>query len=348
MNYLHMCRRLASTASYLAILGLSSAAFADELRDCATIDGDSERLACYDRASGRASTASASSTATVPEVAPTTTTTVSAGEAAPSLLENAWGFSPSAPRYLLRYHNMNYILPVTRTSDRNIEPWEPFRELEIQDGEVDLDDVETKFQISFKYRLWATDDRKLGFWLGYTQLSTWQLYNSNESSPFRDTNYQPELFVSYNPGVEIGGFRWSLLNAGINHESNGRSNILSRSWDRLFAEVGFERGNFALLAKAWYRLPEDDEDDDNPDITDYYGYGQLRAFYRWNDSSFMLMGRGNLNEGKGAVQASYVSRPLIGPLRGYLQLFHGYGETMIDYDWNQTVIGAGISINSIL
>jgi len=324
----------------MLVLCLTAFAHADPPRDCAWIDDDGERLACHDRADGRIAAAS------VPSGSSEKANSTLAAPA--SLIEQAWGFSPSAPRYLLRYHEMNYLLPITHTSDRNIEPWEPFRDLEIQDGEINYDDAETKFQLSFKYRLWVTDDRKLGVWLRYTQLSTWQLYNADESSPFRDTNYQPELLVSYNPGRAIGSFRWSLLNLGINHESNGRSNILSRSWDRIFAEAGFEKGNFALLAKAWYRIPESDADDDNPDITDYYGYGQVRAFYSWRDRTFTLMGRGNPKRGKGAVQLSYVSRPLMGPLRGYLQLFHGYGETMIDYNWNQTVVGAGVAINSIL
>jgi phospholipase A1 len=326
-------RRWLPAAACLTILCFHGVARADDKLICATIDNDAERLACYDLASGRSFSAQ------------TPLTAVSA--ASPSLLEEAWGFDPSSRRYLLRYHRMNYILPITYTSDRNIEPWEPFRQLDIQDGEVNLDDEEAKFQISFRYRLWTTDDRKLGFWFGYTQLSTWQVYNEAESRPFRDTNYQPELFLSYNPGVDIGSFRWSLLNVGYNHESNGRAYVITRSWDRLFAEAGFENGNFALIAKAWYRFSEGD-DDDNPGITDYYGYGQLTAFYRWRDSSFSLMGRGNWNSNKGAVEASYVSRPLIGPLRGYLQVFSGYGETMIDYDWKQTVVGAGIAINSIL
>jgi phospholipase A1/A2 len=327
------CRALIALAlAGAALAGLALPVGAAEHSKCAGIAKDSDRLACYDQASGVQATPPAP-----PQAVP-----------GRSMLEEVWASTPSAPRYVLRYHEMNYFLPITYTSDRNVEPWKAFSELPIQDGEVNLDDAEAKFQVSFKYRLWATDDRKWGFWMAYTQQSTWQIYNGDESRPFRDTNYRPELFLSYNPGVDIGSFRWSLLNTGYVHESNGRSEIISRSWNRLFAEAGFENGNFALLAKAWYRIPEDDDDDDNPDITDYYGHGQLRAFYRWNDHTITLMTRGNWNTGKGAVEASFLSRPLIGPLRVYLQLFHGYGESMIDYDWNQTVVGAGVAINSIL
>jgi phospholipase A1/A2 len=323
-------RLLAPVGTGLVLVCLAVPATAD-VSQCRGIARDADRLACYDRVSGRQPTPPAPAQP-VP------------GQ---SMFEEAWGSTPSAPRYVLRYHEMNYILPITYTSDRNVEPFKDFAVLN-PEGELEADDAEAKFQISFKYRLWANDNRQWGFWAGYTQQSTWQVYNSDESRPFRDTNYQPEMFVSYNPGMELGSFRWSLMNFGYVHQSNGRSDVISRSWDRAFAEAGFENGNFALLAKAWYRFHESSEDDDNPDITDYLGHGQLRAFYRWNDRTITLMTRGNWNTGKGAVEASFVSRPLIGPLRVYLQLFHGYGETMIDYDWNQTVVGAGVAINSIL
>jgi phospholipase A1 len=315
-------RRSLVAAGLGGILGISVVQ-AQTWDDCASIANERERLACFDRLAGR-----------------------TAGPPA-SLLEEAWGFGPLSPRYQLRHHQMNYFLPVTITSDRNTAPWEPFRTLGLQEGERDLDDVEAKFQISFRQRFWATDDQRLGLWIAYTQISTWQVYNADESHPFRDTNYQPELIASFQPGVDIGSFRWNLLNAGIVHESNGRSEVLSRSWDRLYAEAGFERGNLVLLPKIWYRIQEGDEDD-NPDITDYYGYAQLTAYYRRDNRSVALTGRGNLHEGKGAIQLSYVSRPWMGPLRTYLHLFSGYGETLIDYDWNQTVIGAGVTINSIL
>ncbi|MGV0950727.1 MAG: phospholipase A, partial [Azonexus sp.] len=221
-------------------------------------------------------------------------------------------------------------------------------------AESDLSSTEAKFQISFKARLWTTDDRRWGLWAAYTQQSQWQLYNGDTSRPFRENNYMPELFVSYRPDVELGGgFNWKLLNAGYNHQSNGRSDVLSngtnnglsRSWDRLFAEFGIERENLALFGTVWYRLPEDSNKDDNPNITDYYGYGKLSALYRWRGNTFSASVRGNLSTGKGAVEANWFSPPLLGPLRGYVQVFSGYGESLIDYNWNQTTIGAGVALS---
>jgi phospholipase A1 len=164
----------------------------------------------------------------------------------------------------------------------------------------------------------------------------------------------PELFVSYRPDVELGGgFNWKLVNVGYNHQSNGRSDLfadgrnngLSRSWDRLFAEFGVERDDLALFGTVWYRLPESSTKDDNPDITDYYGHGKLSALYRWRGNTFSGSVRGNLKTGKGAVEAGWFSPRLFGPLRAYVQVFSGYGESLIDYNWNQTTIGAGIALS---
>jgi len=152
------------------------------------------------------------------------------------------------------------------------------------------------------------------------------------SHPFREANFEPEIFGSFRPGVDIGGRHWNRLDFGYNHQSNGRSDPISRSRDRLFVEAGFERDNFVLLARASTRIKPSDYEDDNPDIVDYHGYRQVTGVYKWRDNSFTLMGRGNLGTGKGAAQFTWAARPLLGPLRGYLQVFTVYGESMIPVD----------------
>ncbi len=80
----------------------------------------------------------------------------------------------------------------------------------------------------------------------------------------------------------------------MNHQSNGRSRPLSRSWNRVVANVGMEKDNFNLLLKTWYRIPEDEHNDDNPDITRYMGYGELWGIYYWKGQRFAAMLRNNL------------------------------------------------------
>lgn len=152
--------------------------------------------------------------------------------------------------------------------------------------------------------------------------------------------------LSFSPDVELGGFHWRLFNVGYNHQSNGRADPISRSWDRLIAEFGIERGDFALLIRPWHVI--DEGGDDNPDITDYYGHGDITAVYKWHDHSFSLMGRGSFDTGKGAAMLSWTTPPLLGPLRGYVQAFAGYGESLIDYNWYQNTLSIGIALNDLL
>ncbi len=328
------------------------------LTECAAIDADRERLACYDRASGRAAVtapaAPPASAAAAEPPRPVVDAPSRAGAAhvetatgttrAASLIDTAWGFDPSSQRYTISLYQPNYFLFARYSDNVNNQPFTPIFPA-LQAPPESIDDVEAKFQLSFKVRLWTTDDRRWGAWVAYTQQSNWQLYNDDQSRPFRDTNYMPEIFGSYRPGLALGrSWQWNLINVGYNHQSNGRSDVLSRSWDRVYAEFGVERENIALLGRVWYPFNEDD----NPDIADYYGYGSLTAIYKLNGHSFSLMLRGNLSERRGAGQLTWMSPKILGPLRAYVQAFTGYGETLLDYNWPQNTIGVGVALNDML
>ena len=311
---------------------------------CLEIADTAERLACFDREIG-AAVHGATAAVPPPPAAPDARNGrgFRSRRVPASLIDAAWGFLPDSKPAYVRLDQPNYILFGRYTTDVNTAPYQPLLDAFAQ--EDDFQHVEAKFQLSIKGRLATTDDHRWGLWFAYTQLSLWQMYSSDMSHPFRETNYEPEIFGSFRPGIDVGGMQWNLLNFGYNHQSNGRSDPISRSWDRLFVEAGFERDNFVLLARAWTRINPPDDEDDNPDILDYYGYGEVTGFYKWRDNSFTLMGRGNLSTGKGAAQFTWATRPLLGPMRGYLQVFTGYGESMIDYNWNQTTIGLGVTVN---
>jgi phospholipase A1 len=315
---------------------------------CLAIADAAERLACFDREIGGAVRGHADEAKPpLPQAtSQAATQAVPAAAPAPSLLDAAWGFAPDSRKAYVRLYQPNYLLFARYTDDVNNAPYQPLFDAFAEEGE--FDDLEAKFQLSFKGRLFTTDDRRWGLWFAYTQQSQWQVYSEDISRPFRETNYMPELFGSFRPGVELGSFRWNVLNFGYTHQSNGRADPISRSWDRLFVEAGIERDDFAVVARAWTRIEPSNYEDDNPDITDYLGHGQVTALYRWRDNTFSLMGRGNLGTGKGAAQFSWTSRPLLGPLRAHFQVFSGYGESMIDYDWNQTTVGLGVTLNEML
>jgi phospholipase A1 len=330
--------------------------------DCLEIEDGQERLACFDRAVGGAvrrepaNVAGTAVTGTAAEAVPAVATgdgprplpestrlTATTSRPALSLIDTAWGLLPDSKPAYVRLHRPNYLLVGRYTTDVNTAPYQPLFDAFEEDGE--FGDVEAKFQLSVKGRLAVTENRRWGLWFAYTQQNQWQVYESDISRPFRETNYEPELFGSFHPDLDLGGWRLNLVTFGYNHQSNGRADPISRSWDRLFVEAAVERGNLVLSGRLWTRIELDDAEDDNPDIVDYYGNAEFNALYRWRGNTFTLMGRGNPSTGKGAAQFTWSTKPLIGPLRGYVQLFSGYGESMIDYDWNQTTIGVGITLN---
>ncbi len=239
-------------------------------------------------------------------------------------------------------HRPNYILPLTYNWSVNRAPYQP-------NGDW-LQPVEMKFQISFKAPVIEDLFGKNGdLFFAYTQLSFWQAYNSVNSSPFRETNYEPEAFLRFDTDVHLLGLRNRLLTFGIVHQSNGRSGSVSRSWNRVYAEFTLDRGPFVLSIKPWYRLHEDPEKDDNPDINRYMGPGEVRALYEWKDSVLGLMVRYNFrpSDSKGAAQLEW-SFPLTQKLKGYAQYFYGYGESLIDYNARTNRIGIGILLTDWL
>ncbi len=322
------------------------------LADCAAIASDRDRLACFDRLAGRAPPPAAAprqDKAAAPVAGPSPAAAPPSASSG-SMIDRAWSFDRASPRYDISLYAPNYFLFGRYTTDLNRAPFEPLVGTGLLEPGTELDSTEAAFQLSFKFRMWATDDRRFGAWVAYTQQSQWQLYNDsgNASRPFRETNYMPELMLSVRPGLEWGGLQWNLLNVGFNHQSNGRSDKLSRSWNRLVASAGVERDDLGIVGRLWWRVPEASDSDDNPDISDYYGWGDLSAVYKWRGHSFAATIRGNPGAGKGAGQLTWTTPPLLGPLRGYVKAFSGYGETLIDYDWNQTTLGVGVTLNDWL
>jgi phospholipase A1 len=237
-------------------------------------------------------------------------------------------------------HRQNYLFFVTYDSKPNKETYE-FAAQDVPER------YEVKFQLSFKLLLWEKMFGRNGdLFLGYTQRSFWQFYDKTLSSPFRETNHEPEIFVKFDTDFNVLGLRHRLFLIGFNHQSNGRGEPLSRSWNRVYAEFVAERGNFVIALKPWYRIPEKEEDDDNPDIEKYMGYGELIAAYWLKGHVFSIMLRNNMrgDENKGAVEIGW-SFPITHNIRGFVQYFNGYGESLVDYNDTSNRIGLGVMLN---
>jgi phospholipase A1 len=250
--------------------------------------------------------------------------------------------------FTLMSHKPNYFLAAAYNSDGYSSKY--FQE-QYDDPTLEFDDTEAQFQVSLKVPLGLDVFNTFDVYAAYTNRSFWQVYNKDNSSPFRETNHEPEAWLQFTPGWDILGFKNVANAVGIVHQSNGRAGVLSRSWNRVYANFIFAKGDFALGFKPWIRISEDADVDDNPDIIEYMGHYELRLAYKRSDHVFSAMSRNNLESGfkRGAVELAW-SFPLgsYPYLKGYIQYFSGYGESLIDYNQHVTRIGIGILLTDFL
>lgn len=118
--------------------------------------------------------------------------------------------------FTLYPYDTNYLI-YTNTSDLNKEAISTYNWSE--NARKD----EVKFQLSSAFPLWRGilgPNSVLG--ASYTQKSRWQLSNSKESSPFRETNYEPQLFLGFATDYRFAGWTLRDVEMGYNHDSNGR------------------------------------------------------------------------------------------------------------------------------
>ncbi|MCO8091600.1 phospholipase A [Acinetobacter pseudolwoffii] len=333
---------------------------------CAALEISAERLACYDSLFKIAITDKpviVSERRAAAEIAPEpdnlkakigqTVSNIYASEGSKltpnlSLLDSRWELSPESKlgTWNIRSYQPIYLMPGFWTSKKNEFPQSENPQNTVEEDQ-NLTSIEAKFQLSLKTKAVENILGNNGdLWLGYTQSSRWQVYNSEESRPFRETNYEPEASFVLRTNYDLFGLNWRMLGLTINHQSNGRSDPLSRSWNRVMLNLGFEKDNFALMVRPWYRFEENRDDDNNPEIKNYIGRGDMTAFYRHNEHDFSLMLRHTLKGGddnRGAIQFDW-SFPISGRLRGQFQLFDGYGESLIDYNHRATYVGLGVSL----
>lgn len=245
-------------------------------------------------------------------------------------------------------HRPNYILPITWVDSPNTRPYST--RLGAINYDYKLENEEAKYQISFKVPLLTGifDDRTT-FWFGYTQKSFWQVYNQDESAPFRETNYEPELFFRHTLNWDIGPGTLSAVSIGFNHQSNGQSEPRSRSWNRIMGSIAYSVDRWLFLVQPWYRLPENSNTDDNEDIERYLGHASYNAVYKLTeDRTFSLKLMNNLrSDNRTSVEFGY-SFPMGDRLKGFIQYYNGYGESLIDYNQRIERVGFGIMLNDWL
>lgn len=249
--------------------------------------------------------------------------------------------------FIINQHRMNYFLPVSYYHEPNYDA-----NPDLFDGLIKRE--EAAFQVSIKAPVLMRGEESVeGLYAAFTAKSFWQLYNADISRPFRETNYEPEVFYQWLPNYTVGSARVVGVTLGFSHQSNGQIARFSRSWNRIVANVAMDMGDYYTLLKVWHRIEEDAKSDeldpsgdDNPDILDYLGHFELTiGTEQFEGLELSLMMRNNLdfddNRGFYEFRAAY-------PLTDHFDLLFlastGYGDSLIDYNVDITRYSLGFKL----
>lgn len=350
----------------LMILGTiySHSAWAQDVpaSECVGIESDKQRLACFDRIYARPEVADAIKNERKSVIDLNESLAVSAEkrdaqlilkdthQENPTVLSRLYDLDKNRESGLLtiREHQPMYLMPAWYNASPNYTPVSPTREMATSDVQQNQKRIEAKMQVSFKTKLMQDlFTTQADLWFGHTQQSNWQVYNQGDhSAPFRNSDYAPELFLTQPVQARLPfNGRLRMLGVGYIHQSNGQSRPLSRSWNRAYLMSGMEWGDkLTIIPRVWLRMDTDKgEDDDNPNIMHYMGYGDVKVNYQFNEKHNLTSTlRFNPRHKKGAVQVDYTF-PIKGKLKGYVQGFYGYGENLSDYNHKQKGVGLGVT-----
>lgn len=211
--------------------------------------------------------------------------------------------------------------------------------------------LDIRFEFGMKFRMFQNQEdfeRLSPLHFGYSQRSWWDIAES--SAPFREHNYNPEIFWDFEDERADKGFLPHEIGQvvdriGFEHQSNGLDGLDSRSWDRVYAQKTFRLLNddLAVRLKAWNVVNLGVE---NFDITDYLGNAEAKLTYSPNDSWELSA---TAIKGHETSKVSY-RLDLITSMsywlnsRFMLSYYDGFGEALISYNQKTTSLRAGIFV----
>ena len=209
---------------------------------CGAIEDDAKRLACYDTLFKRRPEAAEAAEPEAAQPAPPTVpqaTEQPPGEETPMTIRQRSVRALQSEWFAITPYRTNYFLPVTWRRNPNYQAYEALGQ-----GPRGLDDIEAKFQLSAQALLWPAARGPLQP-LGRLHLQGyWQVYAGDISSPFRETDYEPELIAVWPIQAGFGASDQGAA-LSLNHQSNGRTEPLSRSWNRIIGRLPSTRATSA-------------------------------------------------------------------------------------------------------
>lgn len=193
----------------------------------------------------------------------------------------------------------------------------------------DRNNSDAKFQISVRQRLTNSIlPFKTYLFLTYSQLAYWDIFK--ESFPFRDINFNPTVGIG-KPLVYNNRYLGDLA-FQLEHESNGKDSISSRSWNKVSLYGMFKiTSHWSYFTKFWVPIVDGEN---NKDLVLYKGYGISAVNYnqknKYNISLILNHRAGGLGNANIIVNAAY---RLFKDDNQYLffEFYNGYGEELLNY-----------------
>jgi phospholipase A1 len=366
-----MTRLLATAAAALLPFALHAQP-TPSWQACAALSDNSARLACFDQWA-ESQRPAAAATAPQPEAPPAVeppvrsaagtrigmrlTTLDGCRDPRYSATSRFWELEPGADCGTFGIRGHRPISVALSTADGvNTRPTSG-NPANTATGEINYRTAEARLQLSMRTKMaqGLLVDRPAArdsLWFAYSQQSYWQIFTPALSRPFRSTDHEPELiYVAPLQSALPGEWRLRYGGVGVVHQSNGQSLPFSRSWNRVYLMAGAEKGSLQLQGRVWRRLREDSASDDNPGIGDYVGRAELRAaWHGMPNNLWVATARHSLKRaGRGSLRLEWfhdlgAETALPGGLQLHTQLFHGYGDTLLDYNQRRTVFSVGFSL----
>ena len=224
--------------------------------------------------------------------------------------------------------------------------------------------AQIKFQISMKFRVLEPNLYVLRYnlfpaYIGYTQKSLWN--EGQRSMPFEETNYNPEVFLDYPVHfLSVGRLKLrNLIVCPFEHESNGLSGALSRSWNRQYLllkfgieakekleiENSFLADKASFYVKLWRASGYSGQDDYLKSLgrgsrfLDYMGHGEIGVSVRnflWGGSlknhQLDIKTPVFRDSRKDSYEVQFRQQLPDMNFALYLQYWYGYGETLLRFD----------------
>ena len=214
--------------------------------------------------------------------------------------------------------------------------------------DINRNTADAKYQISFKQMV--TRDLlpfETYLFVTYTQKSFWNIYK--ESLPFRDINFNPSIALGkaiYNKEGHLRG----IAVLGLEHESNGRDSIFSRSWNRI--NLGYTTRLYKKTIarfEMWFPFGYQES---NPDLLEFIGLAEVHLNHEYikDKLTFNVMLRKGLGfDGKGAIRSRLYYNPFKNnKLKQYLMVewYLGQAESLLDFQKSSSIIRLGYVIKT--